>query len=311
MAKIKQRNKVKGIRQLDRAAITSQRMKNAYIRTKTQAVQAAGDRQESASEYADSQVQNVTENVGYDVGSAVAAGSRLAANKAKQTIRERKEIKTAEGNVPPQPPNPYRPVQNPPADPSVVYSTIPATSVSPEDTSRLRRPMRQTNLRYSMAQYRAREEAYRKGIPFQAESIVQMDPPDRAVEQGRKLAVSKAKRSAEERKVIRQKERLFLSRKDPSPIPAEEIPTENLTSDTGSSSPAAGTKRKRRLIRKGKKHSTKGNNESQVPSADLPSTKNRRKQKRVREKSRGRDKLKSKASSAVEAPINKEFSTPA
>ena len=234
---IKTREKVKGIKTLDRAAVASQRMKNAYVRTKDQAGRLTEDSHDSGTDYAQNQVQYAAEDVTLGTSHAAAAGARLAVNKTKQTIRERKEIKTAERyNAAPQP------YYDAPNSPNTIRGTSPLDTMAAggrDDTlittacpsgqaPRQRRPIRPANLQYTMAQVRAREEACRKGIvefpepeptePYshpssriraptqEAVSIDSVTPQGNPVERGRQLAVSKAKQSAAKRQKIKQRE---------------------------------------------------------------------------------------------------------
>ena len=155
MEKPKTREKVKGIKTLDRAALSGQRMKDAYVRTKDQAGRLTVDNHESGTEYAQNQVQYAAEDAAFGAGYAAAAGARLAVNKTKQTVRQLKEIKTAEQyNAPPQS------YYNAPNLPNTIRGTSPLdkmasggrnntpfTSVRPNmQAPPQRRPIRPANL---------------------------------------------------------------------------------------------------------------------------------------------------------------------
>ena len=57
MAEIKTREKFKGIKALDKAAVAGERMKRAFVRAKDQAENLLDDGQISPSEYAEDQVR--------------------------------------------------------------------------------------------------------------------------------------------------------------------------------------------------------------------------------------------------------------
>ncbi len=63
MSKIKTRETVKDIKALDKAAIASERMKDAFIRSKYTASNLLDDGQVSPSEYANDKVQYVSEDI--------------------------------------------------------------------------------------------------------------------------------------------------------------------------------------------------------------------------------------------------------
>ena len=243
MAKIKTREKLKGIKTLDRTAMAGQHTKDAYVRTIDRASQLTEDHQDSGTNYAQNQVQYAAGDAAY----AAAAGARLAVNKTKQAIRERKEIKTAEQyHAAP------RPYYEAPDSPNTIrgtspldrmagsYQQTPTTSAYLSgQTPRQRRPVRPANLQYTMAQYRAREEAYRNGIlempdpdvpeaelpTYRSPRVRPVATDSRAtpsdvessastVERGRQLAVSKARQSAAERQKIRQREQYSPKTRD-------------------------------------------------------------------------------------------------
>ena len=62
MPKIKTREKVQGIKTLDKAAVAGERMKEVYIRSKEQFTNLTDDRSENPNAYAGDKVQRAAEN---------------------------------------------------------------------------------------------------------------------------------------------------------------------------------------------------------------------------------------------------------
>ena len=72
MPKIKTREKVQGIKTLDKAAVAGERMKEVYIRSKEQFTNLTDDRSENPNAYAGDKVQRAAENAAEDTGIALA-----------------------------------------------------------------------------------------------------------------------------------------------------------------------------------------------------------------------------------------------
>ena len=66
MSKIKTREKVHGIKTLDKAAVAGERMKEAYIRSKEEVTNLTDDRSENPNAYAGDKVQRAAENAAED-----------------------------------------------------------------------------------------------------------------------------------------------------------------------------------------------------------------------------------------------------
>ena len=95
MAKIKTRETVKTVKAIDKAAVASQRMKDAFVRTKDQAENLMDDGQVSPSEYAEDKIRYAAEDVAQDAGRTVSSGAKKVM--IKGTIKTTaKSIKTAE-----------------------------------------------------------------------------------------------------------------------------------------------------------------------------------------------------------------------
>ena len=86
MPKIKTREKVQGIKTLDKAAVAGERMKEVYIRSKEQFTNLTDDRSENPNAYAGDKVQRAAENAAEDTARVAAAGSekRNSGNQAAQ-----------------------------------------------------------------------------------------------------------------------------------------------------------------------------------------------------------------------------------
>ena len=89
MPKIKTREKVQGIKTLDKAAVAGERMKEVYIRSKEQFTNLTDDRSENPNAYAGDKVQRAAENAAEDTARVAAAGKtgsekRNSGNQAAQ-----------------------------------------------------------------------------------------------------------------------------------------------------------------------------------------------------------------------------------
>lgn len=84
MPKIKTREKVQGIKTLDKAAVAGERMKEVYIRSKEQFTNLTDDRSENPNAYAGDKVQRAAENAAEDTARVAAAGAKLAVKKEQR-----------------------------------------------------------------------------------------------------------------------------------------------------------------------------------------------------------------------------------
>ena len=116
MSKIKTREIAeKGIKTLDKAAIVSERMKSAYIRTREQAVDTVASRQESANDYAGDQMEHTAEDFSREVVHDVGSGTQSAVQKGRQVFQKQREkaVKKESENTPPQPDKPSPTTEQP------------------------------------------------------------------------------------------------------------------------------------------------------------------------------------------------------
>lgn len=98
MSKIKTKESVKDIKVLDKAAVASERMKTALIRSKDQMQNLMDDGQASPSEYAEDKLRYAAEDVADRVGHDVSSGAKKAVNKGKEAYREHREEKRIQKN---------------------------------------------------------------------------------------------------------------------------------------------------------------------------------------------------------------------
>ena len=98
MGRIKTRESTKDIKVLDKAAVVSERMKTAFVRSKDQAENLMDDGQISPSEYAEDKVRYAAEDLADRVGHDVSSGAKKAVNKGKEAYRERHEEKRIRKN---------------------------------------------------------------------------------------------------------------------------------------------------------------------------------------------------------------------
>lgn len=98
MSKIKTKESVKDIKVLDKAAVASERMKTALIRSKDQFENLMDDGQVSPSEYAEDKIKYAAEDVVDRVGHDAFSGAKKAVNKGKEAYREHREEKRIQKN---------------------------------------------------------------------------------------------------------------------------------------------------------------------------------------------------------------------
>lgn len=98
MSKIKTRETVKDIKALDKAAIASERMKDAFIRSKDTVSNLMDDGQVSPSEYANDKVQYVSEDISREVTHKIASDTKKAAQSGREAIQHRRAAKSSEKN---------------------------------------------------------------------------------------------------------------------------------------------------------------------------------------------------------------------
>ncbi len=90
MSKIKTRESVKNVKVLDRAAVASENMKKAFIRTKEQGQNLMDDGQVSPSEYASDNLQYAIEDITQEAGHAATFGISKAGQKGREAYQHHK-----------------------------------------------------------------------------------------------------------------------------------------------------------------------------------------------------------------------------
>ena len=98
MSRIKTRESGKDIKVIDKAAVASERMKTALVRTKDQFENLMDDGQVTPSEYAEDKIRYAAEDVADRVGHDVSAETKKAVNKGKEAYRKHREEKRIEKN---------------------------------------------------------------------------------------------------------------------------------------------------------------------------------------------------------------------
>lgn len=91
MSKIKTRASVKNVKVLDRAAVASENMKKAFIRTKEQGQNLMDDGQVSPSEYASDNLQYAIEDITQEAGHVAASGISKAGQKGREAYQHHKD----------------------------------------------------------------------------------------------------------------------------------------------------------------------------------------------------------------------------
>ena len=98
MSKIKTRESVKDIKVIDKAAVASERMKNALVRSKDQFENLMDDGQVTPSEYAEDKIKYASEDVADRVGHDISSETKKAVNKGKEAYRQHREEKRIQRN---------------------------------------------------------------------------------------------------------------------------------------------------------------------------------------------------------------------
>lgn len=98
MSRIKTRESVKDIKVIDKAAVASERMKTALVRSKDQFENLMDDGQVTPSEYAEDKIRYAAEDVADRVGHEVSSETKKAVNKGKEAYRKHREEKRIEKN---------------------------------------------------------------------------------------------------------------------------------------------------------------------------------------------------------------------
>lgn len=92
MRKIKAKEVIKGtIKQLDRAAIASDRMKQTYIQTKDKADNSIYAQEVNPEEYASDCIENGTKNIIHEAGHQAQSIGRDSVHRTKENIAKSKE----------------------------------------------------------------------------------------------------------------------------------------------------------------------------------------------------------------------------
>lgn len=96
MREIKTREKVKDIKVLDKSAVVGQRMKNAFIRSKRNAVALMDDQQATPSEYAEDKVEFAADDLAHDTANVAVSGTKTAVRQGRKLFQRQREKRAAE-----------------------------------------------------------------------------------------------------------------------------------------------------------------------------------------------------------------------
>ncbi len=96
MPEIKTKETVKDIKILNKASVTGERMKQAFIRSKDTAQNLMDDGQVSPSEYAEDKIRYAAEDVVHDTGHAIKKETDKAVDKGRRAFREHRREKRLE-----------------------------------------------------------------------------------------------------------------------------------------------------------------------------------------------------------------------
>lgn len=244
MSRIKTRETHKNIKALDKAAVATERMKDSFVRSKEKAAQLSEDGQGSPSEYAGDKVQRAEEDGARDAAYVAVEQGKKQAVKGREAIRARSEEAPPEadrhffGTTPEEPGPSYDPqverarlyakqtAQTRAVDPQRQPKTL-ENSVGRQPTIKMPNAVhaeRDTTLSEEGRQYAERQarnkakgaqlargkdyEALEAGhsIPHRSASKLLETTEADPIEQGRQIAVNRAKIKAKEALIARNRE---------------------------------------------------------------------------------------------------------
>lgn len=90
MSKIKTRETVKDIKVIDKAAVASQSMKKAFVRSKAKASELLDDRQTTENEYATDRAQGMIADAAHEVAHHANSGASTAVHRGREQFREQR-----------------------------------------------------------------------------------------------------------------------------------------------------------------------------------------------------------------------------
>ena len=196
MPKIKTREKVQGIKTLDKAAVAGERMKEAYIRSKEQVTNLTDDRSENPNSYAEDKVQRAAENAVEDTARAAAAGAKLAVKKGTAAIKQHKEQ-----------------YAEPMQEPAMPGQSKAENDITPQKQSRQQAAIRTQQVKTN------RKTAGKDNLGVKSRQQAVSRVPNDPVEQGRTLAKSKAVKQVKANRI--EQRHSAIAGSDRTIIPAE------------------------------------------------------------------------------------------
>lgn len=87
--RIKTRERVNGIKMLDKGAVASERMRSAFIRTRQDAAALVDTRKASSDEYASESAEQLADNAMHDATDLAVSGTKATMRKGREAIQER------------------------------------------------------------------------------------------------------------------------------------------------------------------------------------------------------------------------------
>ena len=144
MGKIKTRESVKNVKALDRAAVASENMKKAFIRTKEQGQNLMDDGQVSPSEYASDNLQYAVEDITQEAGHMATSGISKAGQKGRDAYRQHKTKqaeKAAQAQSADSPPDPTTAARGKAAEQAKTKATRQGTASTAPTNSAIGQPM--------------------------------------------------------------------------------------------------------------------------------------------------------------------------
>lgn len=96
MSKIKTRETVKDIKAIDKAAVASQSMKKAFVRSKEKASELLDDRQTTENEYAADHAQGMIADAAHEVAYHANSGASTAVHRGREQFREQRAKEAVE-----------------------------------------------------------------------------------------------------------------------------------------------------------------------------------------------------------------------
>ena len=189
MSRIKTRENAKGVKVLDKSTVASQRMKDAFIRSKRSAAALADNRQDTPDEYAGDTVEYAADDLIHDTANVAVSGTKTVVRQGRNLFLRQREKKTAaerRENAVPTEPTP---------SPEIYPNTVPEGRLPRQRTDAVPEEKRPVPLQSTSE--RRRPIVYDTGVEHTDNTA------DMVVEQGRALAQNQAAKRAEHERQVK------------------------------------------------------------------------------------------------------------